>query len=168
MRILILLLCRARKYRKLVWGLVFVYFVIFLFLFELFVLFYLVQRGNVGNTMKDHGLPGVSRTPEINEEQYTLFLQCIPHMFSGEPQRYLMSNFLWGDEERTQMLISHLRLYDMIRRLYFIKFRENPSHETMNKTLRQIMSNPKLYRLFSMHIERAIFPYNYTRSISYY
>ena len=51
-----------------------------------------------------------------------LFLESIPYMFDSGPQRYLMSHYLWDSSERLEHLVIHLRMYDLVSRMYFVQF----------------------------------------------
>lgn len=87
-----------------------------------------------------------------------VFLQCLPYMFENDQQRYLISHFLWDSNEKVQKLIFFLRAYDLVQRMYYVKFKNFPSKETGVYMLHELLSNPKLFRYLTTVVELGVFP----------
>lgn len=94
----------------------------------------------------------------MKETEYELFLNCIPFMFMNQPQKYLISNFLWSGQDNIEFLVIHLRLYDLVRRLYYVKIKEEPSRETILKAIKNILKSNHLKNYFRKYILTGQFP----------
>lgn len=86
------------------------------------------------------------------------FIQCLPYLFENNQQRYLISHFLWEDDDKVQKLIFYLRAYDLVQRMYYVKFKCFPSKETGIYMLHELMSNHKLFKYLSTIVKLGIFP----------
>lgn len=97
------------------------------------------------------------------DPHYELFLQSIPFMFDNEASKFLITHYLWGNRNNIDKLIAHLRLYDLIRRIYVInsKNNEEPSKEMILEAIKKVRNN-KLLRnyIYKNFIANGHFPEN--------
>lgn len=88
---------------------------------------------------------------------HDLFLEALPDMFISNNQQFLMSHFLWGDENTTKLL-RYLRLYDLLRRMYIVKTKKTPCKKLITQAIKDLEKNEKLYRRFTRYISMGEFP----------
>ena len=95
---------------------------------------------------------------EINSNNHDLFLQALPELFETNNQRFIMSHFLWGNENLDK-LIHYLRLYDLLSRIYTVKTKSIPSPTQVIRAIKDIEKNEKLNEIFGKYIEEGRYPY---------
>lgn len=93
-----------------------------------------------------------------DDKDYNLFLQSIPYMFDSEPCKFLISHYLWSSEDKRDQLIIHLRLYDLIRRIYYVKLKKEPDHDTVLRAMTKIFKNTWMKNHILHYITNGIFP----------
>lgn len=81
------------------------------------------------------------------------FWMALPDFFKTVPQKCVMSQMLWSNEGTTQMVI-HMRIYDILRRLYFVQIKKEPYHNEVLKCMKIVMENHEL-REFLMDFART-------------
>lgn len=91
---------------------------------------------------------------------HNLFIESLPYMFENEPSKFLITHYLWGGEEKVKDLIVHLRLYDLIRRIYTIEMRSEPSKELIIEAIKNIQNSKSLKKYFKKYILNGQFPDN--------
>lgn len=91
-------------------------------------------------------------------QEYETFLNAIPYMFENEHSKYLITHYLWDNEDKQEQLIIHLRLYDLVRRIFYIKTRTEPSRETVLTTVRTILSKTWMKNYVKRYITIGVFP----------
>lgn len=91
------------------------------------------------------------------DAQLKAFLCSIPEMFQSEVQRATLSTFLWDDRD-TKVLIKHLRLYDILRRICYVKTRKHPTPAKVMELMDFVASNPEIAACFDDLVSRAKFP----------
>lgn len=100
----------------------------------------------------------VKISAEHDFEHYKLFLDSIPSLFEKEEQRFLVSHYLWGGEERLSMLITHLRLYDLIRRWFYVKFKTHGDPKLIKDEFIRVIGNRGLRNILLRNIQEGVFP----------
>lgn len=104
------------------------------------------------------GLPGVTRDESMDDVHYELFISCMLSMFRTEEQRSIISHYIWGSEERLKMFISHLRLFDLLRRAHSVVNENNPTDEEMLCILRHITLKHRTQSALKYYVEHGVFP----------
>jgi hypothetical protein len=89
---------------------------------------------------------------EMHPQEYA-FWMALPDFFKTVPQQCILSQMLWC-EEGTSQLVIHMRIYDILRRLYFVQTQKEPSHNDVLKCMRTVMENKDL-REFVMGFARS-------------
>lgn len=85
------------------------------------------------------------------------FLESIPSLFSTAMQKATMCSFLWNQQD-PRTIIYNLRLYDMIRRLYYVKTGEEATDERIIELMKAVKRNSKIMDFFMIYIESGKFP----------
>lgn len=80
---------------------------------------------------------------EVMEPGEYAFWMALPEFFKTIPQQCVLSQHLWSDEGTVQLVI-HMRVYDILRRLYYVRSGEEPRPSEVLKCMRQVMSNVEL------------------------
>jgi hypothetical protein len=70
-----------------------------------------------------------------------------------------MCSFLWNEQDPAT-IIYNLRLYDMVRRLYFVKTGSEPMHEDILELMTFVKSDRELYAVFMVYVRAGKFPDN--------
>lgn len=82
----------------------------------------------------------------------------IPNFFETEKQKACMCTCLWGGD--MEEIVEDLRLYDLIRRLYFVKMGESGDAGTLMNVFRSVKKNPLIMDVFTVYVETGTFPDN--------
>lgn len=93
-----------------------------------------------------------------DDKQYDIFLNSLPYLFANEPSKYLITHYMWDSDDNLQQLLVHVRLYDLIRRIYRIKTREEPSKQLIINTIKNINKKRALRNYFKKYIIDGHFP----------
>lgn len=95
--------------------------------------------------------------PTENIDDYT-FLRALPEFFKSECQQAVLSELLWT-KEGCDKLIVHLRMFDLIRRIAFIKYKgDKLSGATLLNMISLIMKNPEKRKQLIAFILAGHFP----------
>ena len=89
-------------------------------------------------------------------------INAIPTMFSTMQQKSAMCEFLWTTNDDPTTIIYNLRLYDLIRRLFYVKTREEPTAERVLELMDFVKSNRELNEFFMYYCKLGKFPSNNT------
>lgn len=89
-------------------------------------------------------------------------INALPQMFDTMHQKATMCSFLWTTNDDPTTIIYNLRLYDMIRRLYYVKTHEEPSPERVIELMDIVKSHKELNDLFMHFCRIGKFPDNNT------
>ena len=68
-----------------------------------------------------------------------------------------MCSFLWNKQE-PETIVYNLRLYDIVRRLYFVKVGEEPTDERVMELMGYVKSDEGIMRVLSKYILTGKFP----------
>lgn len=88
---------------------------------------------------------------------YNNFIESIPSLFSTAMQKATMCSFLWNRQD-PETIVYNLRLYDMVRRLYYVKTGREATDERIMELVKFVKNNDKLMGVFSHYIESGKFP----------
>lgn len=94
---------------------------------------------------------------DSNDIDYVKFLESIPSLFSTAIQKATMCSFLWNKQE-PETIVYNLRLYDIVRRLYFVKVGEEPTDERVMELMGYVKSDEGIMRVLSKYILTGKFP----------
>jgi hypothetical protein len=89
-------------------------------------------------------------------------MQLLPSMFDTHMQKATMCNFLWTNDEDPITIVYYLRLYDMVRRFYFVKTGKEPDAERVLELIDFIKSNKDINDFFMYYCKCGRFPDNRT------
>ena len=92
-----------------------------------------------------------------NDIDYVKFLESIPSLFSTAMQKATMCSFLWNKQD-PETIVYNLRLYDIVRRLYFVKVGEEATDERVMELMEYVKSDEKIMRVLSHYILTGKFP----------
>lgn len=90
---------------------------------------------------------------------YNNFIESIPSLFSTAMQKATMSSFLWNGQD-PETIVYNLRLYDMVRRLYYVKTGEEPTDERLVELVKFVKRNESIMNVFGYYIQHGKFPDN--------
>lgn len=79
-------------------------------------------------------------------------------MFSTLSQKAAMCSFLWTTDDDPKTIVYNLRLYDMVRRLYYVKTNEEPEPSTVLRLIKFIKSSDELNKFFMYYCVIGRFP----------
>ncbi len=100
-----------------------------------------------------------SKCTTSNDIDYHNFMESIPSLFSTAMQKATMCSLLWNKQD-PDTIVYNLRLYDMVRRLYYVKVGEEPSDDRVMELLTFVKSDEKIMSVFSHYILTGKFPEN--------
>lgn len=101
-----------------------------------------------------------SRYDAIGEVQTTsegAFWMALPDFFATVPQQCVLSADLW-DEQGTHNLVINLRVYDILRRLYYVRSGQHATPAEVLKCMRMVMGNPDLREFIVSYARAGTFP----------
>jgi hypothetical protein len=78
-------------------------------------------------------------------------------MFQTPIQQAALSSYLW-DNERSEELLMYMRLYDLIRRIYYVKTGQWPEPQYVVQCMENFLSNPSYKSQFIEYIKNIEFP----------
>ncbi len=85
------------------------------------------------------------------------FWMALPDFFKTVPQKCVMSQMLWSNEGTTQLVV-HMRIYDILRRLYFVQLKREPCHNEVLKCMKMVMETPELRDFLMGFAQTGTFP----------
>lgn len=87
------------------------------------------------------------------------FIESLPNMFGTPMQKAAMCEFLWTNNiEDPATIVYNLRLYDMVRRFYYVKTGQEPTPERVIELIHFIKSNKDLDGFFMYYCKKGQFP----------
>jgi hypothetical protein len=92
-----------------------------------------------------------------NQFSYENFIETIPSMFASVMQKATLCSMLWN-EQSPETIIHNLRLYDLIRRLYYVKMMREGSDDDLLPLFKSVRSNPVMMEFFMHYIRLGKFP----------
>lgn len=92
-----------------------------------------------------------------SEFDHQNFIESIPALFSTAIQKATMCSFLWNHQD-PKTIIYNLRLYDIIRRLYYVKTGEEATDDRIVELMKVVKQNKKIMEFFMIYIESGTFP----------
>ena len=95
------------------------------------------------------------------QPQHQRFINSLPELFDTEFQKAALCKFLWSDTNKNippETIIHYLRLYDMVRRFYYVKTLSEPTPDTVLNLIDFIESNKDLRNFFSQYCISGTFP----------
>lgn len=98
-----------------------------------------------------------SRTSGSNHFAHDNFIEAIPSMFASTMQKATLCSMLWN-EQSPETIIYNLRLYDLIRRLHYVKMKREGCEEELMHLFRSVRSNPIIMEFFMHYIKLGKFP----------
>jgi uncharacterized protein YfbU (UPF0304 family) len=87
------------------------------------------------------------------------FIESIPSLFSTAMQRATMCSLLWN-QQNPKTIIYNLRLYDIVRRLYYVETGEDATDERIVQLMGVVKGEKKIMDFFMIYIESGKFPEN--------
>ena len=93
----------------------------------------------------------------MGDFNYQNFIESIPALFSTAMQKATMSSFLWNQQD-PKTIIYNMRLYDIVRRLYYVKTGEEATDERIVQLMEAVRGNKKIMDFFMIYIESGKFP----------
>ena len=94
---------------------------------------------------------------DLREPGEYAFWMALPDFFKTVPQQCVLSQHLWNDEGTAQLVI-HMRVYDILRRLYYVRSGETPRPSEVLKCMRLVMSNMELREFILGYARAGKFP----------
>lgn len=91
--------------------------------------------------------------------EYNKFIESIPSLFGSAIQKASMSSFLWNNQD-PKTIIYNMRLYDIIRRLYYVHKGEEPSDDKVMELMKNVKQNKQMMDFFIVYIQSGTFPSN--------
>lgn len=86
-------------------------------------------------------------------------MKKVPSLFETWHQKSSMCEFLWDNKNNdSKEILNALRLYDMVRRLYFVKTGEEPDGIAVLEIIKFIESNKELDELIMSYVTTGVFP----------
>lgn len=85
-------------------------------------------------------------------------INALPSMFSTMHQKSAMCEFLWTTNDDPTTIIYNLRLYDLIRRLYYVKTQEEPPPTRVIELMDFVKSHDELNDFFMHYCKIGKFP----------
>jgi hypothetical protein len=92
-----------------------------------------------------------------NDVDYNNFIESIPSLFSTAMQKATMCSFLWNKQD-PETIVYNLRLYDIVRRLYYVKVGEEATDERVMELVEFVKADEKIMKVFSHYILTGRFP----------
>jgi hypothetical protein len=96
------------------------------------------------------------------------FIESLPLLFGTATQKATMCNFLWNTNEDPVTVVHNLRMYDIVRRLYYVKTGEEPTSSRVLELMHFIKNNDDMDSFFMFYCTRGIFPDNNTLQLLKY
>ena len=78
-------------------------------------------------------------------------------MFATSMQKATMCSLLWN-EQKPETIIFNLRLYDLIRRLYYVKMKQEGCEEELMPIFKSVKDNQVIMDFFMHYIRVGKFP----------
>ena len=94
-----------------------------------------------------------------NDMDYANFIESIPSLFGTAMQKATMCSFLWNKQD-PETIVYNLRLYDMVRRLYFVKVGEDATDERVMELVEFVKADENIMNVLSRYILTGKFPEN--------
>lgn len=91
------------------------------------------------------------------DPNHIAMMLALPQFFQSEPQQATLSQCLWS-EEGTNSIIIHLRLYDILRRLYYIKTGKNATPLQVLTCMEKIIENDDMKNYLMSFAISGVFP----------
>lgn len=85
------------------------------------------------------------------------FLSTLPSMFATEIQKAALSHFLWNGQS-PEKIVDNLRMYDIVRRIYYVRVGEDPSPDEILRVMKQIETNKPVKHFLMRYIRGGRFP----------
>lgn len=85
------------------------------------------------------------------------FIESIPSLFATAMQKATMCSFLWNEQE-PKTIIYNMRLYDIVRRLYYVKTGKEPTDERVLELVNVVKHNKTIMDFMMIYIESGRFP----------
>lgn len=92
-----------------------------------------------------------------NQFTYDNFIESIPSMFATTMQKATLCGMLWN-EQTPETVVYNLRLYDLIRRLHYVKLKREASEEELMPIFKSVKRNPVIMEFFMHYIRIGKFP----------
>lgn len=95
----------------------------------------------------------------MSDFNYANFIESIPSLFATAIQKATLSSFLWNSQD-PQTIIYNLRLYDIVRRLFYVKTGRDATDEEILHLIDIVKQNEKMMDFFMVYIKKGEFPPN--------
>lgn len=89
-------------------------------------------------------------------------IETLPIVFETAFQKAAMCEFLWTTNEDAQTIIDNLRMYDMVRRFYYVRTGEQPTSDRVIELMKFIKGNSEINKFFMYYCRQGVFPDNNT------
>ncbi|GBG35203.1 Hypothetical Protein FCC1311_114262 [Hondaea fermentalgiana] len=109
------------------------------------------------DAMREGGGLALARV-EDDEGVYERFLEALPAFFDDERCNFLLSHYLWDDPARLEMLVRHLRLADLVRRVYLVTRNAPPPPAVLRGAVRRLALAARLDPCIAESVRRGRFP----------
>lgn len=94
--------------------------------------------------------------PTEDVSNYT-FLLSLAQMFDSQFQKTTLSEYLW-DPEKTETLLLHLRIFDLIRRMHYVCTGKEAAPAKVLAYMEHVMENPRLRKAIIQVAKSGRFP----------
>jgi hypothetical protein len=95
----------------------------------------------------------------MSDFDYANFIESMPILFSTSIQKATMCSFLWNKQDPVT-IIYNMRLYDIVRRLYFVKTGNEPTDEEIIHLMNVVRQEKAIMDFFMVYIRSGTFPDN--------
>lgn len=95
----------------------------------------------------------------MDDIDFQTFLESIPALFATPVQKATMCSFLWNKQD-PKTIIYNLRLFDIVRRLYYVKTHQEPLAEDVIRLMDVVKRDKRIMDFFMIYIESGKFPDN--------
>jgi hypothetical protein len=85
------------------------------------------------------------------------FIESIPSLFATAMQKATMCSLLWNQQD-PNTIVHNMRLYDIVRRLYYVKTNTEPTDERVLKLVAIVKGHKALLDFFMIYVESGKFP----------
>lgn len=89
-------------------------------------------------------------------------LKSLPTMFETMHQKAAMCSFLWTNDDDPKTIVYNLRLYDLVRRLYYVKTHKEPTPERVLELISFVKENKEINDFLMHFCKLGRFPDNNT------
>jgi hypothetical protein len=93
----------------------------------------------------------------MSDLNHANFIESLPALFATPIQKATMSSFLWNQQD-PETIIYTMRMYDIVRRLFYVKAGEEATPERIFALMNFVEDNEEVLRTFMVYVTSGKFP----------